>query len=65
MARKPKGNHQAYMEWAHSVKLLQQKGLRTGLFMQKATVNLPWEQWFLQSGRYSAKGEKPVQATPL
>ena len=61
MVRKPKGNHQAYMEWAPSVKLLQQKGL----YMEKATVNLPGEQWFLQAGRYSRKGEKPVQATPL
>ena len=45
MARKPKGKHQAYIEWAPSVKLLQQ----TGLYMQKATINVPWEQWFLQA----------------
>ena len=61
MARKPKGKHQAYIEWAPSVKLLQQKGL----YMQKATINVPWEQGFVQAWRYSTKGEKPVQATPL
>lgn len=65
MARKPKGKHQAYIEWAPSVKSLQQTGLWTGLYMQKATVNLPLEQWFLQAWRYSMKGEKPLQATPL